>query len=539
MKSPALPRNDQSRPARRRHRAGRFRPTRRLTIRALAAGTLIAALAPVTTAAGASERSAPPAAISWAACGTQLECARVPVPLDWARHGGRMITLSVIRHLASHPDQRVGSLFVNPGGPGDSGVGAVASQGEALDAITGGRFDVVGWDPRGSGGSTPVSCFASSGEREAFWQGMPVPTTRQDEQRYLAKSVALAQRCGARNGDLLAHISTADTARDLDYLRGLVGDSRLTFYGESTGSFLGETYANLFPDRVRAMALDGVEDPVSYAADLATLLASVLTATDQVFHEFLKLCERVGPARCALAGHGPVDKRVEEMLRQMRHHPVPAPAAEPPGELTYGEALTLLKLAMLPVPALWPDAAGVLDAAAQGDASAAETIAIGSEAEPFHRAFEQNTALLCADSPARQNARQWPQVVHRLEGVSRIGGPVMGWLEAACAAWPTRSADRYTGPWNAATPNPILLIGTRFDPTTPLANAQVTERRLGNAVLLTHDGYGHISQADPSTCVNQALGRYLVALSTPARGTICPSDHAPFDPDFGQGPAAR
>jgi pimeloyl-ACP methyl ester carboxylesterase len=149
-------------------------------------------------------------------------------------------------------------LFVNPGGPGDSGVTAVAEQGGALDAITGGRFDIVGWDPRGSGGSTPVSCFASSAEREAFWQGMPVPTTRQDEQRYLAKSVALAQRCGARNGDLLAHISTADTARDLDYLRGLVGDSRLTFYGESTGSFLGETYANLFPHRVRAMALDGV-----------------------------------------------------------------------------------------------------------------------------------------------------------------------------------------------------------------------------------------------------------------------------------------
>ena len=520
-------------------RPGRFHRGRALAVTVLAAGTAVAALAPVTAAAGASERSAPPAAISWVACGTQLECARVAVPLDWARHAGRTITLSVIRHLASHPAQRIGSLFVNPGGPGDSGVSAVAEQGGALDAITGGRFDIVGWDPRGSGGSTPVSCFASSAEREAFWQGMPVPTTRQDEQRYLAKSVALAQRCGARNGDLLAHISTADTARDLDYLRGLVGDSRLTFLGESTGSFLGETYANLFPHRVRAMALDGVEDPVSYAADLATLLASVLTATDQVFHEFLALCERVGPASCALAGHGPVEKRVETMLRQLRHHPIPAPSAQPPGELTYGEALTILKLEMLPHPVVWRDAAGMIDAMVQGDASAAETIARGDATESFHRSFEQNTALLCADSPARQNAQQWPQVVHRLEGVSRIGGPVMGWLEAACAAWPTRSADRYTGPWNAATANPILLIGTRFDPTTPLANAQVTERRLGNAVLLTHDGYGHVSQADPSTCVMQALGRYFTGLTTPARGTTCPSDHGPFDPDFGQPAASR
>ena len=281
-------------------RPGRSRRGRALAVTVLAAGTAAATLAPVTAAAGASERSAPAPAINWTGCGTQLECARVSVPLDWARHGGRTITLSVIRHLASHPGQRIGSLFVNPGGPGDSGVAAVAEQGGALDAITGGRFDIVGWDPRGSGGSTPVSCFASSAEREAFWQGMPVPTTRQDEQRYLAKSVALAQRCGARNGDLLAHISTADTARDLDYLRGLVGDSRLTFYGQSTGSFLGETYANLFPHRVRAMALDGVEDPVSYAADLATLLASILTSTDQVFHEFLSAVRAGGPGQlCA------------------------------------------------------------------------------------------------------------------------------------------------------------------------------------------------------------------------------------------------
>jgi hypothetical protein len=115
----------------------------------------------------------------------------------------------------------------------------------------------------------------------------------------------------------------------------------------------------------------------------------------------------------------------------------------------------------------------------------------------------------------------------------------MGWLESACAAWPTRSAGRYTGPWTAATANPILLIGTRFDPTTPLANAKLAERRLGNAVLLIHDGYGHISGSDPSACVMQAVGRYFTGLATPARGTICPSDHGPFDPGFGQPAASR
>ncbi len=111
----------------------------------------------------------------------------------------------------------------------------------------------------------------------------------------------------------------------------------------------------------------------------------------------------------------------------------------------------------------------------------------------------------------------------------------MGWLIGApCASWPVRSAERYTGPWTADTRNPILLIGTRFDPNTPLANARRVKRRLGNAALLTHDGYGHLSSADPSACVERALGRYLVSLATPRRGTVCRSDRRPFDPLFGQ-----
>jgi TAP-like protein len=144
-------------------------------------------------------------------------------------------------------------------------------------------------------------------------------------------------------------------------------------------------------------------------------------------------------------------------------------------------------------------------------------------------------AILCADSPARQPARAWPRVVHRLERRSRIGAAPQGWaVGAPCASWPTRAVDRYTGPWNATTPNPVLLVGTRFDPNTPLVNARLAERRLGNAVLLTHDGYGHLSHADPSSCVQAAVGRYLAGLTTPVPGTVCPSDRPPFDPEFGQ-----
>lgn len=516
-------------------------PTRRCLVAALAIGVALALVVPITANAGPWGGSAAAAGASgpqveWAACGPQLECASVPVPLDWAHPGGTTITLSVIRHPASHPERRIGSLFVNPGGPGDSGVGYVAARGEELDAMTGGHFDIVGWDLRGgAGGSAPVTCFADATERASFWQDLPMPTTRAEERRYLAKTIELAQRCGARNGELLAHISTADTARDLDHLRRLVGDRRLTYFGESFGTLIGQTYANLFPRRVRAMALDGVVDPVAATTSTEAVLASGSVDTDRVFRRFLALCEAAGPDRCALAGHGPVAPRVNRLLRRLRQAPIPAPSATPPGELTYGEALTALKFAGLPDPALWPATAAVLEAAIQGDGSAIEDIARGATSDQARMLLqEQGVALVCADAPARHPASAWPRVVDRLEAISRVGGPVVGWINAPCASWPTASANRYTGPWNATTRHPILVIGTRFDPNTALRNARRAAQRLGNAVLLIHDGYGHLSRRDPSACVVQATGSYLVDLTTPPRGTICPADHLPFDPAFGQ-----
>jgi pimeloyl-ACP methyl ester carboxylesterase len=411
----------------------------------------------------------------------------------------------------------------------------VTARGEELDAITAGHFDIVGWDLRGTLRSTAATCFATSAERDAFWQGLAVPTTRSDEQTFLARSVAMARRCGERNGSLLAHVSVADTVRDLDHLRRLVGDRYLNFFGESAGTFVGQTYANMFPKRVRAMALDGVVDAVAWANGTAAVIAHGLDSVDAEFDQFLALCEQVGPDVCPLAGAGPVKARVERLLAGLRRQPIPAPFATPPGELTYGDLLSLIKFAQLPHPDLWPAVGALLVQAEAGDASALEDLANGYAAESTRAQFETNTVLLCGDSWSRQGARAWPHVVDELEAISRFGGAPMGWvIGSPCASWPVRGANRYTGPWNAVTAHPILLIGTRFDPNTPLVNAQRAERRLGNAVLLTHDGYGHLSEADPSACVKQALGRYLVELTTPARGTVCPSDRLPFDPEFGQ-----
>jgi pimeloyl-ACP methyl ester carboxylesterase len=222
--------------------------------------------------------------------------------MDWARPGLGTISLAVVRHPASRPGQRIGSLFVNYGGPGVAGVPAVKAAGADLDKLGHGRFDVVGWDPRGTGESTHVQCFANPPAQARFWgPDWSIPTTRQAAVRYLPKSTAFVKRCVALSGPLLTHDSTADTARDLNYLRQLVGDRRLNYRGLSYGTFIGETYANMFPHQVRAIVLDGVLDPFPFTTSTQAGIASSGADVNRVFAKLQSLGQAAGPARCALA----------------------------------------------------------------------------------------------------------------------------------------------------------------------------------------------------------------------------------------------
>jgi pimeloyl-ACP methyl ester carboxylesterase len=505
----------------------------------LASWTLLVVAGVLAAVAGAAKAEPPPGAeaagqrIAWQNCGDRLQCAKVRVPLNWDRPNGRRIKLAVIRRLAGDPDRRIGSLFFNPGGPGVSGVETVRSDGAILDNAARGRYDIVSWDPRGAGASTHVECFRNERQETKFWGDLAVPSTMSESRRYKRKAAAYARRCGKRSGRLLRHISTADTIRDLDHLRRLLGGGQLNYLGWSYGTFLGQSYVNKWPHRVRAMILDGVVDSVRYVRGRESSLANIVHPSDEVFDQFLSVCQSAKPGRCALAGHGPVAERVSAVLERLRSGPIPAPNADPPGELTYGEALTAI-FPLLRGPGSWPDLAKGLEDAANGDGSTLKQVALGSP--PAKGGAPPPVAIGCADSPARRPLRAWPKVIDRLTGTSwGIGGPVLGWwLWSPCAAWPTHSAERYTGPWDATTENPVLVIGTRYDPNTAFANAEVTARRLGNAVLLRHDGYGHISFVDPSECVVDAYGEYLVNLTPPPPGTACPSDRLPFDPKFGE-----
>ena len=245
-------------------------------------GICVVLLLGAKTAAALPRAAAPqPAAaprIAWKGCGKGLQCARVRVPLDWSRPAAGTISLAVIRHRASGPGRRIGSLFLDFGGPGVPGVAMVKGASESdLDTLGGGRFDLVSWDPRGTGESTHTRCFANDRAQATFWgPDWSVPTTRRESLRYLPKAVAFVKRCVALSGRLLAHDSTADTVRDLDYLRRLVGDRRLNYQGLSYGTFIGETYANMFPRRVRAMVLNGVIDPVPFTTSTQAGIANTL-----------------------------------------------------------------------------------------------------------------------------------------------------------------------------------------------------------------------------------------------------------------------
>jgi pimeloyl-ACP methyl ester carboxylesterase len=480
------------------------------------------------------------APIPWAACDPPyetLQCARIRVPLDWDRPKGRTISLALIRNLASKPDERIGTAFINPGGPGDTGLGLLKGDPEGVDAFGGGRFDVVSWDPRGAHASTRVRCFENRRSEERFWAGASIPTTRAEAKRIVRKGAALARRCGKVSGWLLPHISTADTARDMDHLRELVGDEKLTYIGLSYGTYLGQTYANMFPDRVRAMLLNGLVDPVRYSKSAETRVAMFASFAAEVFRQFLSLCESAGPERCALAAgeHSPAE-RWERLLARLNRGLIPAPGARGTAlsrpQLSYTDLL-LSQFQPLRAPRTWPQDAADLDAALRGDGSALEDAASGFASPDGWGGASTSAAIQCADGPARKRPRAWPQVFKRQKRVGTLQGAVhFAWEWAPCASWPVWGEYDYRGPWNAATPNPILLINQRYDPNTGYANAVRAERLLENAVLLTHEGYGHLAFQNPSACVDKWMRDYLVDLITPPKGTICQSDQHPFDPDF-------
>jgi pimeloyl-ACP methyl ester carboxylesterase len=481
--------------------------------------------------------SGPPVPVlNWQPCGADFPgklCATATVPLDYDRPRGRTTQLALAKLPASDTSRRIGTVFINPGGPGGSGVGMLLSDfGDFLAENLDGRFDIVGFDPRGVAGSDPLHCFDSVEELDEFFATQPIfPYQRRQERPFFQHYRQLGPECLDDRQAVARHMSTADVARDLDLLRRAVGDARLSYLGFSYGSYLGNTYANLFPDRVRALVIDGVLDPRLWSSGWQ--IRSDRVATQEVFDEFLRLCDAAGP-QCPFFTAGGSAARWEALAARVRREPFVVDA-----EFTYSYDLLIADAtSVMRAPEFWSDYAAFLDEiadAALADQPAAALVMLRGRllqrlASPQPEADYPNFldayyGNQCADTEYPRRFSTYRAIGAYAERGSQFG-PFWWWANAGCADWPT-APDRYVGPWTARTSAPVLVVGNFFDPATDYAGARASDQLLRNSRLLTYAGWGHTAYGR-SACTTGHIDRYLLTGTLPPRGTICPANPNPF-----------
>lgn len=505
---------------------------RRLAVRAGAALALIAAVVAVPSAATAAAPS-----FSWSACTETallgFDCATYEVPLDHDRPGGPTTTIALSRRPADNQAQKIGTIFVNPGGPGGAGRGMVRSSARIASPEVLARFDLVGFDPRGIGASDPVQCFPTDLEAVALLEQMTgVPVTKEQISSTLKANWEYTEACKKNMGPLLTHMSTLNVAKDLDLLRQGAGDSRLTFIGYSYGTLIGATYANLFPKKVRAIIIDGNVDPDQRTNHRLENKFGRAGGFEIALAGFLAECDKAGPA-CAFSGdaRGKFD-RLRDRLRQG------------PAEIPGGGTVTLDDLIgyvgqILYNMASFPVAAQTLqntyDVILGDPAAALRATATGLPKAPPARgwlgddyAFNSNDsfyAVNCADAPLPRNPALYPAFAVAFEKAHPTFGRAEAFSEVGCANWPV-IREAYDGPWNRRTAQTILVVNPTYDPATRYDFAVRMTRQLGNARLLTLDGFGHTSRY--SACVTSWYTRYLLNGDLPPAGTRCTQDVAPF-----------
>ena len=448
----------------------------------------------------------------WSDCESfrNFECATLEVPLDYDDPEGETIELALIRLPADNPNARIGSLLVNPGGPGASGVEFLPSWGLGVDSQIRERFDLVGFDPRGVGGSHPLECMSDDDKDEyAAFDAAPEP----DEiEGIVDLGRGFAEACGAEYGDELAHFGTVDAARDMDRIREAVGDEKLTFLGLSYGTRLGSVYAELFPDKVRAMVLDGAMDPDPNATDFD---ANQADGFQQAFDAYVADCDADPTCEAGPDAAGLIDR----LFARVEDDPISASGDD--RVLTEGW-MTSGVLTALYAKQLWPALSAGLREAEQGDASLlleiADLLAGRRPDGSWDNLWEANAAVNCLDSAERPTPEQVETQAAALADVSPIFGPVVAWSGLQCSYWPV-AADPIPVAVATGAP-PIVVIGTTRDPATPFVWAERMAATLASGVLLVRDGDGHTAYGE-SPCIDQEVNAYLLGVRVPADKTFC------------------
>ena len=461
--------------------------------------------------------------LAWRSC-RYGSCASLTVPLSYDNPGGPTTSIQVARTSRADSGLRLGSLLVNPGGPGASGISYAVYAPYALDSSITSRYDIVGFDPRGVERSTPISCM--NDQQTDLWVGTDTsPDTPAEERLLIRRATAIGARCAPESHR--QHVGTQDTARDMDVLRAALGDTDLTYIGYSYGTYLGALYADMFPDRVGRLVLDGVVDPSITGIELARGQSD---GFQLAIRRFVADCVR--RPTCPLPGgvrRGLT--ALDSFLADLDQSPLPTGTTR---ALTQPLAVLAVLGPMYSGPAGWGSLRQALSTAISPsrDELASRGRAMLSLADSFAGRSSDGTypttmqssflAIGCYDLPAtpqRAGLRRYAEAFARASAVPTIARS-FSWGNAACSYWPDHS-PRVPAPVRAAGAAPILVIGTDYDPATPVGWAAALDAQLESGVLVTWKGDGHTSFGRGSACVDDIVTAYLVSGTTPVDGTRC------------------
>ncbi|MEU3093423.1 alpha/beta hydrolase [Streptomyces sp. NPDC006967] len=458
-------------------------------------------------------------ALDWGRCeatgsepapGGDWQCATLQVPLDWAEPDGPTIGLALIRAEATG-DDRLGSLLFNFGGPGGSGVSMMPSYAPAVSALHE-RYDLVSWDPRGVAASEGVRCRDDKDIAAAESSVDGTPDTPAEERTYLQDAAGFGKGCQEAAGKLMAHVSTTDTARDMDRIRQALGDDRLNYFGISYGTELGGVYAHLFPRKVGRLTLDAVVDPT---ADTVGHAKNQTRGFQTALNNYLKSTGR---------DPGQGSREIAELLDRIDAEPLPTSSSG--RELTQSLALTGIVLPLYSKTS-WPALTSALEAAEDGDGSELLALADGYNERDASGRYGTTThsqrVISCLDDKQRPTVEETRELLPEFEEISPVFGSFLGWDTAGwCHDWPV-PGQFDTPEVSAPGAAPILVVGNTGDPATPYEGARKMADELGEGVgvMLTWKGEGHGAYGSGSDCVDSTVNAYLLDGTVPKDGKVC------------------
>lgn len=469
--------------------------------------------------------------VQWTACGADVtpkavpgaQCGWVKVPVDYAAPDGETVKLRVSRVPAKDHSRRLGSLLFNPGGPGAGGAADVANGNWQAGEQARARYDLVGFDPRGIAGSGQIKC------PDGVPQGPENPPRSEAEaEKEFADATRRAQACRKASGTVLAHMDSVSVARDLDVLRTVLGDAKLNYTGVSYGTFIGQQYMKLFPEKVGRMVLDGVVNP---AADIRQVTRLDVKTSDDAMRRYAQDLVARGDGRLG-ATADEILRRITAFAKKLEREPLRGADG---AEFTDATLSTYLGMAVTAEES-WKSLTNALVAALNGDGSAFERFEAGTagagggeKPTPQEEQAEENMsssmpAVLCLDSPsAPKSPKEMLDTADAFAKQSPLFGRYYAWQMIDCATWPIASTG-VAEPIKAPGAAPVLLVSYTDDPNTPLENAQAVHRQLGNSSLLVRKGQGHGAYAseNPSTCTDRAVDSYLVGGKLPDKAANCP-----------------